>query len=197
MLAIDGVAPRAKMNQQRSRRFRAAMDDHKSKQEALAKVFFSFSFLSFFLSFFLSLFLSYFLSSLGEGDRWAHNNVVTPPLSVKSPGHPFLSLLSCSSIVVLFVLFFFCLDTWPKFQCCPKDPCPSLWLISSFFLSLFFSFLLDIMHFEESYRPIALLVAFLFLFFYSLLTSSTREKLFPRTVLIVIVLLLGQLLCRD
>ena len=72
--------------------------------------------------FFLSFFLSFFL---GEGDCWAHNNVVTPPLPVKRPGHPFLSLPSCSSVVVSFVLFFFCLDAWPKFQCCPIDPCPS------------------------------------------------------------------------
>ena len=77
----------------------------------------------FFLSFFLSIF-----------PLWAHNNVVTPPVKrvpVKSPGHPFLSLPSSSS-VLSFVLFFFCLDAWPKSQCCPIDSCPSF--VSNIFL---------------------------------------------------------------
>ena len=84
----------------------------------------SFSFFSFFLSFFLSFSL----------DCWAHDNIVIPPLPVKSQGHPF-SFSSFPCCFFLFLLFVHCLDAWPKFQCCPLDTVSFLWL-SSFFYCL-------------------------------------------------------------
>ena len=89
----------------------------------LHSIMFALSFFLSFFHFFLSFFLSFF--PLWVWGIVGPNNVVTSPLPVKSPGHPFLSLPSCSSVFFPFVLFFFCLDAWPKFQCCPRDPCPS------------------------------------------------------------------------
>lgn len=78
MMAVDGVAPRAKMNQQRSRRFRSAQDA-KEKEEDRAE----------FIRTLLKSGQTLDDSDLGENKKEWDSNAITP-------GTPFTALLSMS-----------------------------------------------------------------------------------------------------
>ena len=74
-MAIDGVAPRAKMNQQRGRRFRSAKEAEDKEKEALRKVF------GLFLSLKNDFVYSHFFYNQGEvlpEEKRFDSNCITP-----------------------------------------------------------------------------------------------------------------------
>jgi len=76
-MAIDGVAPRAKMNQQRGRRFRSAKEAEDKEKEALRKVCQLFLIITI-LNFIFNTLFSYFKGEILPEEKRFDSNCITP-----------------------------------------------------------------------------------------------------------------------